>query len=418
MKLNFKATLALLVVMIMTALLLAGCGGAKEEKGEKVTLRFSHWRGEDAEVFNKLIKKFEAENPKIKVEMSISGSEAYIASSQAELQSSKGPDIFTAFPGSHFETLYKAGVYVDLTNQPFVKNYNPKLIVAGQKDGKQYAIPYQLVFNLPLYNKALFEKYNVQVPKDWDSFLAACETFKKNGIIPILIAAGDNSPGQFINTMLMNNQPDEKFWEKVLAGQIKFTDDWYVKTLDQIKTLQDKGYFQEGALGSKKEGTVALFAQEKGAMLAQGSYMMTTLSKQNPNLKVGLLAIITTPADKAVYEGIHTTTFMLGINAKSKNQAEAVKFMEFLSRPEIAAEYANGTGQMLTVKDVKYESPELKEQVQWMDKKTRFHPRFTISDPEVMKAVEVSLQDVINGMSPKDAAAKVQAVADKVKSKN
>lgn len=419
MKRKFKAVAVLLVVMMM-ATLLAGCGGGdkKEEgaaKGEQVTIRFSHWRGEDSEIFNKLIQKFQTENPNIKVEMSVTGSEAYIASSQAELQSSKGPDVFTTFPGSHFETLSKAGVYSDLTNQAFVKNFNPNLIIAGQKDGKQLAVPYQLVYNLPVYNKALFEKYNLEVPKDWDSFLAACETFKKNGITPILIAAGDNSPGQFINTMLMNNQPDEKFWEKVLAGELKFTDDWYVKTLSDIKTLQDKGYFQEGALGSKKEGTVALFAQEKGAMLAQGSYMMSTVSKQNPNLKQGLLGIITTPADKAVYEGIHTTTFMMGINVKSKHQAEAAKFIEFLTRPEIAAEYANGTGQMLTVNGVQYDSPELKEQATWLDKKTRFQPRFTITSPEIMKAVEVSLQDVIGGMDPKQAAAKVQEAVEKVK---
>lgn len=421
MKRKFKVALALFLVLAFTAMALTGCGGKGDDKqqaggGEKVTLRFSHWRGEDVDVFRGIIEKFEKENPNIKVEMSVNGSEAYIASIQAELQSSKGPDVFTVYPGSHFETIYRAGAFTDLSNQDFLNNYVPNLITAGQKDGKQWAVPYQLVYNIPVYNKAIFARYGIEPPKDWESFLKACETLKKNGVTPILFS-GDISPGQFINPMLMNNQPDERIFDKVMAGEAKLTDDWFVKTLDQIKTLNDRGYFQEGALGTKKEGAAALFAQEKGAMLAHGSYMMATIKKQNPNIDMGLLAPITVPADKVVWEGIHTTTFMLAINSKSQHKEEAAKFIAFLSRPDIAAEYANATGQMLTLKDVKYDTPELQEQAKWLGKKTRFQPRYLITSEEVKKAVEVAIQDVMNGMFAKEAAAKAQAVVDRVRGK-
>lgn len=402
------------------SLLVSGCGGAgssaDKAAGEKVTIRFAHWRGEDAEVFNKIIDKFQQENPNIKVEMNISGSEAYIAAIQAELQSSKGADIFTAYPGSHFNSISKANAYVDLTNEPFVQNFESNLIKAGQKDGKQLALPYHLVYNIPIYNKAIFARYNLEPPKDWNGFLALCDTLKKNGVTPILLP-GDSGPGQFINPMLMNNAPDEDIFQKVMDGKAKLTDEWFVKTLAQIKELSDKGYFQKDVLGSKKEGVTAQFAQGQGAMLAMGSYMMATVKKQNPQIEMGLLAPITVPADKAVWEGIHTTTFMLGINAKSKHQAEAKKFLEFLTRPEIASLYANETGQMLTVKGIKYESAELQEQAKWLNKKTRFQPRYTIPDEEVKKAVEVAFQDVIAGLAPQEAAAKAQAVVERVRGK-
>ncbi|MFZ5752873.1 MAG: extracellular solute-binding protein, partial [Bacillota bacterium] len=158
----------------------------------------------------------------------------------------------------------------------------------------------------------------------------------------------------------------------------------------------------------------ALFAQEKGAMLAQGSYMMASNKQANPNLKQGLLAPITVSADKMKYEGIHTATFMIAINKDSKNVEAAKKFMAFLFKPEIAAEYANATGQMLTISGVQYKTEELMEQAKWLEKKTLFQPRYMITVSEVEKAIVNSIMDVIGGMAPEKAALKAQQEVDRV----
>jgi raffinose/stachyose/melibiose transport system substrate-binding protein len=149
-------------------------------------------------------------------------------------------------------------------------------------------------------------------------------------------------------------------------------------------------------------------------MLAQGSYMMATVKQQNPKIDQGLLAPITVDQDKAKYEGVHTTTFLLGVAEKSKHKEAAKKFLTFLADPKISSEYANATGQLLTVKDVKYDSPELKESAKWKDKKTVFQPRFTILNERVSKAVETSVQDVLSGMSAKKAAEKAQGEVERV----
>ena len=113
---------------------------------------------------------------------------------------------------------------------------------------------------------------------------------------------------------------------------------------------------------------------------------------------------------EAVYEGIHTTTFMLAVNSKSEHQEEAKKFIEFLSKPENATVYANETGQHLTINDVTYESEELKDTADWADKNTRFHPRYLIPSVEVEKAVIGSIQDVMGGTDPEEAAEKAQDI--------
>ncbi|TBL73267.1 ABC transporter substrate-binding protein [Paenibacillus thalictri] len=385
---------------------------APAAKDKAVEISFIHWRGEDVKSLNSIIEKFEKENPNIKVKMDIFPSDVYQSSAQAKLLDGTTGDVFTSFPGAQFESISKAGLFADLTNEKFVSNFNKNLIKSGAKDGKQLALPLQLVYNMPLYNVDMLKKFNLEPPKDWDGFLAMCEKLKQAGIIPIALPASDIGIDQLLNSMMMNNAPDEQIFQKLEAGQAKLTDDWWIKTLSQFKELNDKGYIQKDSLGTKQDVAIAMFAQEKAAMLATGSFHIATVKAQNPNIKLQVLAPITVPADKMVYEGIHTTTFMLAVNSRSKHQAEAKKFVEFLSRKDIAGQYGNETGQHVTVEGVDYTSQELKDVAVWATKKTRFQPRYLISNADIQKSLKNSIQATLGGKKPEDAAKEAQAVVD------
>jgi len=383
-----------------------------KDKKDDVKLSFIHWRGEDVETLDSIINAFQEEYPYIKVETQVFPSDQYQSTAQAKIADGSVGDVFTVFPGAQFEAIANAGLMADLSSEGFVSNFESNLIAAGQKDGQQFALPYQLVYNIPVYNVALFEKYGVEVPKDWDSLLAALEVFKQAGITPIAFPGADIGPGQLMNSMVMNNAPDEDIFVKLEAGEAKLTDEWWVKTLAQFKELNDKGYFQKDAVGAKQDSSIALFVSEQAAILGTGSFHLASNKASNPNLQQGLLAPITVSADQAVFEGIHTTTFMLAVNSKSKHQEEAKLFIEFLSRSDIAGQYANGTGQNVTVKGVEYSSDELKIVSEWTSKHTRFQPRFTIKNGEVQKAVTNSIQAVLSGVSAEQAAAEAQAIVE------
>lgn len=406
--------------LALTAVLSAcgGGGSAASGSGGDVTINFLHWRGEDVKALDTIIDKFETANPTIKVEMQTLPSDQYQSTAQAKLSDGSVGDVFASFPGAQFDALAKAGAFTDLSGSSFLDSFNADLIAAGQQDGKQLAVPYQLVYNDPIYNVKLFEKYGLTPPTDWEGFLALCQTLKDNGIIPIAFAGADIGPGQFMNTMVMNNEPSEDIFEKVEAGEAKLTDEWWVKTLTQIKELNDKGYFQPDALGTKDAAAGALFVQEKAGMLASGSYQLAQNAAQNPELEQALLAPITVSAGEAKYEGVHTSTFMLAVNSKSKHPEEAKKFLEYLSQPDVAGEYANATGQNVTVDGVSYDSPELKIAEEWTSKKTLFQPRFTIKNGDNQKAVTNSIQAVLGGSTPEEAAQEAQAVIDQNLSKS
>ena len=416
---------AFLAGTLAVASILAGClggpggstgngGGSSEgSDGENTKISFIHWRGEDKAVFEELISQFEEENPNVDVEMTIYPSEQYQSTAQTLLRDGSTGDVFTSFPGSQFEIINQAGLFEDLSGEDFVDNYNEKMITFGQADGKQLALPLQLVFNQPVYNATLFKELGLDPnPKSWDEFLALCQALVDAGHTPIAFPGADIGPGQFMNTMMMNNAPEEDIFEKLMAGESKLTDEWWVKTLSQFKELNDKGYLNNGALGTNHTGAISMVANGEAAMLATGSFAMASIKDINPDLELGLIAPITVPAGQAEWEGIHTTTFMLAVNSKSTKKDAAKEFVSFLSEPEQAEKYANETSQHVTVSDVEYQSEELSSAAQWLEKNTRFQPRYLIPNADVEKAVIASIQSVIGGSDPKQAAEEAQQIVD------
>lgn len=410
----------LTIGILALLLFLSGCagesGGSSEsgsESGDKTQISFMHWRGEDKAVLDEIITEFESANPDITVEMNIYPSDQYLATAQRMLQEGSTGDVFTSLPGAQFEALQSAGFFVDLTEEEFVSNFDENLITVGQKDGKQLAIPYQLVFNMPVYNKGMFEELGLEVPKSWAEFQEMCDILLENGITPIAFPGADIGPNQFMNSMVMNNALDEEVFAKLQTGEESLTNEWWVKTLEDFQLLQEKGYFQENALGTNQDSAMAMVANEEAAMLATGSYHMASLLALNPDLQLDLLAPITVEESEAEYEGINTATFMLAVNSKSEKQEQAKKFIEFLSQPEIATKYANETGQHLTVKGVKYESEALKNTAYWIDeKKTRFQPRYLIPTAQLEDAVLSSIENVLGGEDPMAAAQAAQQIVD------
>ncbi|WP_033542487.1 ABC transporter substrate-binding protein [Planococcus sp. CAU13] len=407
--------------LLLPFLALAGCAGESPDSGsetesgsgDRTQISFIHWRGEDKAVLDDIIAQFEDEFPEISVEMNIYPSEQYQATGQRMLTDGSTGDVFTSFPGAQFEAIANAGFFEDLSGEDFVENFDESLITVGEKDGQQLALPYQLVFNMPVYNKGMFDELGLEVPKSWTEFQEMADTLLENDIIPIAFPGADIGPNQFMNSMMMNNAPDEDIFEKLQNGEESLTNEWWVKTLEDFQLLEEKGYIQSDALGTSQDSAMAMVANEEAAMLATGSYHMAALLGLNPDLELDLMAPITVEESEAQYEGINTATFMLAVNSNSEKKEEAKEFIRFLSRPEIASQYANETGQHLTVNDVEYESEVLQNTAYWIDeRKTRFQPRFLITNAQIEAAVLGSIENVLGGADPMEAAEEAQQIVD------
>ena len=377
------------------------------------TVSFAHWRAEDKEVFDTLIATFVKANPEADVTQDIAPSADYQSTGLQKIKGGNIGNAFVAFRGAQFVNMNKAGLYAGLGAQPFVDNYFSDLVKAGQATSRaQMGLPYQLVFNMPIYNEAAFDSAGVsEVPTDWDGFLALCETLKGKGLVPIAWPGGEPAnSGQLINSMVMNNQPSDTAFAEIEAGTLKVTDDWFLATLKQYQQLAP--YFEPNSTGTSSEPLQQLFASGKAGMLATGSFHISAVRKLGAKFPIGLLAPITVAAGKAKYEGIYNATFILGVNTAGDGQEAALKWVQFLSDPVNAAVYANGTAQHVTVRDVDYTNADLKHTAPWLEKKTLLAPRFQFNNLDVRAAVEASCVAVVGGTSPDQAAETAQKIVD------
>ncbi|MGY4688756.1 ABC transporter substrate-binding protein [Salibacterium sp. K-3] len=390
-----------------------GDEGSSASSEDATEISFIHWRGEDEEVFDDIISQFEEENPDITVQMNTYPSEQYQSNAQQMLRDGSTGDVFTSFPGSQFETINNAGFFTDLSDESFVDNFAETSLEVGQSGGSQLAIPYQLVFNMPVYNKGMFEELGIEPPTSWSEYQEMAETLKENDITPIAFPGADIGPNQTMNSMMMNNAKNEDVFAQLESGEESLTNDWWVSTLEDFQYFNENGYFQEDALGTNQDSAMQMVADEEAAMLATGSYHMASLKDLNEDLELGLLPPITVPEEEVEYEGIHTATFMLAVNKNSEKKEEAKTFIEFLSQPDIASQYANETGQHLTVNDVEYESEALQNTSHWIDEKdTRFQPRYLITEAAVEDAVLSSIENTLGGTAPEEAADEAQQIVE------
>jgi raffinose/stachyose/melibiose transport system substrate-binding protein len=390
---------------------------ADDLKGTKIT--FFHWRAEDKDVIESIIKDFTAKTG-IEVDQSIKNSNDYQSQALQDILDGKPADVFTAFRGAQFFNMAKANggsVWLDLSNQPFVKNYNKNLIAPGQFDGKQLGLPYQLVFNMPLVNMDLLKQLGLTLPNNINDLQRFCLAVKNKGITPIAWPGGTRgNAGQLsMNGLVMNEFPTDDAFVRIDTGAAKATDFWMVKSLQSFKDLA-ADCFGDNPLAVRDDGALADFATGKALMLATGTFSMGPALRLNPNLKFGLYVPITTPVGQTPkWEGIYNATFIVGVNARQKDakkQAAAIKFVEWLSQPENAAKYANGTSQHSTVSGVVYRTQELKDTGVWAERRVFLAPRFQFLNLDIRNAVEDAFLAVVGGKDAKQAAADAQAVID------
>jgi len=415
-----RTQFAWLSTMLVVALLVSACSGttpvetkpaapAPAPTPKAVTINFTHWRADDQEVFKKIAEKFRAET-NITVEQTIAPSTNYSQAVSAAVLSGDSGDVFAMFAGAQFVAMAKSGAYADLGSEKFLGAFDATYLGAGKWDGKQLAVPYQLVYPGPVYNVDMMKSAGItEMPKDWAGFMNVCKTLKSKNITPVIFI-GAVSADHFFNYLVTNNAPNEDFLINVETKKSKLTDPWFVRTLTQVKELADAGCFQDGAAATAEAAGRALFAQEKGAIFASGSWELVSVHKLNDKLNLAQMAPVADSADKRVWEGIHSATFLLGVNAKSKKLEAAKQWIAYLARPENATEYTNATGQGVSVKGVSYNSAEGKYlQQTWAGKKTRQQPRFTGTMPETLDVIRSAMLSVVSKQqSPEAAAAEAQ----------
>jgi len=169
----------ILSVLAIGVLLLAGCGVSKSAENEETdTVRVYLWT---ANLYDKYAPYIQEQLPDINVEFVVGNNDLDFYSF---LNENGGlPDIITCCRFSQYDALPLKNSLLDLskTNEAGAI-YSTYLSSFTNQDGSVNWLPVSADAHGFIVNKALFEKYDIPLPTDYDSFVSACREFEKHGI--------------------------------------------------------------------------------------------------------------------------------------------------------------------------------------------------------------------------------------------
>ncbi|RHW42641.1 sugar ABC transporter substrate-binding protein [Neobacillus notoginsengisoli] len=326
-----------LALALAVSALLAGCNagssGNSSKDGGKLTIEFMHSSVEQERlaVITKLVKKFENENPTIKVKQVPVEEDSYNTKIVTLANSGKLPAVVEV--GADYAKVMNKDQLIDLESVGRVLEkagkddfYEGALRLLNTEDGNSYTgVPVSGWVQGIWYNKEALSSKGFDEPESWDEVLTIAEAFtdkanKKFGIA-LPTVEGGFSEQSFSQFALSNNA--NVFDGK---GEVAFNSKEMEEALEYYKKLS--AYTMPGSNDTTEVKDA--FMNGTAPMAIYSTYILPSVYAEGLSDKIGYA--IPTEKTKAVYGTVSALTITSGLEEEEKEAAE--KFTAFMAEPE------------------------------------------------------------------------------------
>ena len=294
-------------------------------KQDKVTLTLWEFSASE-QLMQNLIRRFEQENPYIKVNLQQLtweyGLDKFIISLAAE----NAPDI-CELGTTWISKFASAGVLLDITDD--IQDVKAKYFLwdSATYDNKIYGIPWFAGTRVLFYNKELFLNAGLdpeKPPQTWPELLNAAKKIHapEKGIWGFSIFAGE----------------PESSWQEFLPfawanGAYILSGDFKQSALDSQETLQALEFYKElsrYSLIERQSQVNELFAQGQVGIQISGAWNLRFIPRHNPQLTFGV-GLMPTPEQETSNPSAFAGGELFVITKNSKHPEKALKLIKFLT---------------------------------------------------------------------------------------
>ncbi len=294
--------------------------------------------------FRTMVDKFEAEYPDIDVTLNTFDHEAYKTAIRNFLASDP-PDVALWFAGNRMRFFVDQGLIMDVTDLWEEAGFNDSMASsrpAFTADGRQWGVPWGYYQWGVFYRRDIFDRYGLEVPQNWDEFLTVGDTLVENGITPVTIGTKFlwTAAGWFDYLNLRINGFD--YHMSLTAGEASYLDPELDAVFETWADLIDRGFFLENHATYSWQEAQAPFINGRAAMYLIGNFIVPDLESAGVIDNVGFFQFPAINPEIGMYEDAPTEAYLIPRGAE--NVEEAKLFIEFVSRPEILADFAYEVG--------------------------------------------------------------------------
>ena len=279
---------------------------------------------------------------------SATSNEDWKAKVLTDFETGSEPDVLFYFTNADAEPFVSAGKVVSIEEirkeyPEYAANMKDSMMAVAA-DGKQYSVPSSGYWENMFVNKKVLADCGLAVPGPdytWEQFLQDCETIKANGFTPIACSLVE-VPHYWFEFMVMNNGTVANHLEVPTSVDSEAGQKW-VKGLNDIKDLYERGFFPANTLTASDAETVELFNAGDAAFLIDGSWKVGYFTQNAADINDFAIAYVPGKGDRKASEAIGGISMGYFITTKAWNdpakREAAVKFVEYLTSDEVLSTF-------------------------------------------------------------------------------
>ena len=348
-----RKTWFVMTTLVLAATLLLGLG-ASTVLAKQVTIEYWQYYYESkVKTMDELIKTFEKQNPDIKVEQKTFPYEQFNQKVAISVPAGKGPDVVNLYYGwvpKYVDAGYLQPLPTDEFSPEMIENDFIQMVEAVKLDGKYWGLPTAVRALALFWNKDLFKEAGLdpnKPPRTWEQLQDYAIKLTKRDKNGQLLQEGYawNADGQdhhvFIQVLLRQwgvnpFSADNKkvLWNSKPGGYEAFH--WWTDLAAKYKVGEPS------FMGDYRTA----FISGKAAMMIDGSFALGTLKSkaQNINWSVTTLPVRESSGVKSNFGSFWLNG--LTINAKGEKRDAAIKFLKFLTSPEVMKKWLTSVGEL------------------------------------------------------------------------
>ena len=298
----------------------------------------------------------------------------------------------------------------------------PSILKLGQKDGKQYVLPYFFNIQGMWYDPGVFKKHGWTVPQTFPQLLTLCDQIKKAGIAPITFQG--KYPYYLLQNLIIP-------WIQSIGG-IQAVNDiqnlkpgaWkapaVLQAVQMIDELNKKGDFEKGAVGMTHTESQTEFVNGRAAMIPCGTWLHSEMAKTMPptaQMEYFLPPVV--PGGKGDQTAMEISIEPWMVPSKAKNPTGALAYFKYLTSLEEAKKFVTEKAGLMAIKgsdDVKLPQTLVEPDRLFKLSKTVYSYEARYWYPELETAVENALTSLLNGeITPEQFCDTAEKAAEKTR---
>jgi raffinose/stachyose/melibiose transport system substrate-binding protein len=320
----------------------AAQGAAASEGSGSVEINWWSLTSEGAEMeaLNAVIAEFEAANPGITVKREERSVDAHKEALRVALGTEAFPDIYFMWAGLGLGGEFvNAGASAPLndayTSNGWEQRFVPPALAAAKQYGDYQGVPEVTHGQALYYRKDLFEQAGITAePTTYDELIAANDKLVAAGVKPIQFGGKVNWHLMRLLDNILETKCGAETHDALKGMQASWTDTpCATEAFTELKRWVDN-YIVEDFIGIDNDESTQLWYAGRAAMALEGDWMVQNIETSGEDLaNYGIFAFPTGTGR------LYAFNEMNYVAANSPDKEAAIKFLDYLSSPEVQSKY-------------------------------------------------------------------------------